>query len=1364
MSLPTRPTLPPIKRIISPPNKRCFPTKSSNPTSPVPKPIVFLHKVKLHTIQCDALIDTGASISAVNKFFISKFVDSPFNRVKINPFSVSLSVDSETKITVNEKIEIPIQINDANFLWYFYIVPNLNNEVVVGMDFLMHHNVNIQCGPNRLQVNNSGSISVEINSPDANSYADKSLDSIFPSPIISSTAPSADENSYSLDQTSLCSSPNALKLSNPVYLAPRTLTRVVFCSADKINGDIIVSPNKILEHSRLIAIGRCVVKLKDGTGCTFVGNLTNKPIRLNRNVKIGEFEILENDFFVTSLDEISSQSIPNKIQSMQSLSLLNENKDWLHEIKIGSSLSLDEKRQLWNLITQYPSVFSKHSKDLGRSNLFKHRIITNENVPIKQRPYRVGFKERREITRITHDLLDKKLISHSNSPWSSPVVLVMKKDGTYRFCVDYRRLNEISKKDSYPLPRIDDALDRLSGAKYFSTMDCDSAYYQVEVDERDREKTAFITPDGLFEFNVMPFGLTNAPATFQRLIDTVLSHYKWSIALVYLDDIFVFSATFSQHLENLELIFKALQQANLKLKPSKCKFADHELLFLGHIITPNGVKVNPAKLKAVTNFPTPTKLKDVQAFVSLCSYYRRFVPNFAQIAKPLTQLTQKDVPFKWTDDCKNAFETLKNALLSDKCLAYPDDYSPTEIHTDASYEGLGTTLVQVQNGVERVVAFASRSLAPYEKNYSASELECMGVIYGIEKFHPYIYGRKFKVVTDHCSLCFLMNTKDPRGRLARWALRLQPYDFEIVYKSGRKHLAVDALSRYPVDPPPSSNHDPLNFEQHLCKLDTTIIQLCSLNEANIVQLQKNDPKIYPIYEALLKIPPLPPNDKKSKKLLDYRIVDEVLYKFNPEEFGQMWRLVVPKKLQRDIMTEVHVVAGSHLGFSRCWFLLKSKYYWPTMYSSFFRFIRSCDVCQFNNFRCTKTPGPMQLFDIPSKPFDRIAIDFIGPFPTTAHNNKYILVMIDHLTRFVEAKPCKSADSANTISILKDSIIFKHSCPSQLLTDNATSFTSREFTHFCKEYGIKITYTSPYNPGCNGMCERVNSTIKRSLAKFINPSHDDWDEHLTRIIFSINITPHRVTKYTPFYLLYGREPNLKCDVKLKLEESYVDDDQSQIYPKRTHHAQRIAKNRISMEQLYNKNRFDQSHPIKVYAPDDLVLIANYVRKKGKVSKFLYKWSGPFVIVNQIGPINYLVKDCRENTKKVGKLRKVSVRHLKPYYKRDYKTTTESSENESSSDVDSDFSLIPYPNTNKQISVPLPSEYMVTTDTDDEFQDAMNDHDDPVPNSPESIEIELPVVNEIQAQIPIEAQNDGITLRRSTRSRVPPQRYNSDDYIL
>ncbi|GFT66373.1 transposon Tf2-6 polyprotein [Trichonephila clavipes] len=330
-------------------------------------------------------------------------------------------------------------------------------------------------------------------------------------------------------------------------------------------------------------------------------------------------------------------------------------------------------------------------------------------------------------------------------------------------------------------------------------MDLRSGYWQIEIEEADREKTAFITPEGLYEFKVMPFGLCNAPATFERMMDNLLRHFKWTMCLCYLDDIIVFSETFEDHFIRLRLVLKCLQEAGLKLNSKKCLFAAQEVKILGHLVSSNGVRPDPDKIKAVRNFPTPKNIHDIRSFLGLCSYFRRFIKGFCYLAEPLQSLLKSGVEFHWGPEEVEAFHSLKKALTSDPVLGMYDERASTEIHTGASGYGIGAVLVQIQNNVEKVIANASRTLTKAEKNYSTTERECLAIVWATNKFRPYIFGKHFTVVTDHHSLCWLMNLKDPSGRLARWALRLQEHDFDVKYKTGKKHSDADALSRNPVE-------------------------------------------------------------------------------------------------------------------------------------------------------------------------------------------------------------------------------------------------------------------------------------------------------------------------------------------------------------------------------------------------------------------------------------------------------------------------------------------------------------------------------------------------------------------------------------
>ena len=460
------------------------------------------------------------------------------------------------------------------------------------------------------------------------------------------------------------------------------------------------------------------------------------------------------------------------------------------------NLAPEERDKFNGLIMENVDIFAWDTTQLGRTNLVQHSIDVGDATPIKKRWYRTSRLERAFIEEEIQRMLKQGLIEKSRGPWASPVVLARKKNGKLRFCVDYRALNKVTKKDEYPLPRIEDMLDALGGAAYFTSLDLASGYWQVEMKPEDREKTAFITQFRTFQFKVMPFGLCNAPATFQRLMDEVLQGILWDFVVVYLDDLNIYSRDFNGHLMHLRDVFDRLRQAGLRLNPEKCKFISSELIFLGHVIDQQGIRTDPEKVEKVKNFPIPKTLTQLRSFLGLASYYRKFIKGFSGIAGPLNKLLKKNVIFHWTVQQQQAFEDLKNRLTSSLILIYPDWTKEFVLFTDASTFALGAVLAQKDHkNQDRVVAYASRSLLPAEKNYTATELECLAAVWAITKFHHYVHGKHFTLITDHSALCHLFNVTTPNGRIARWVMKLQAYDFTTEHRSGKKHQNVDSLSR-----------------------------------------------------------------------------------------------------------------------------------------------------------------------------------------------------------------------------------------------------------------------------------------------------------------------------------------------------------------------------------------------------------------------------------------------------------------------------------------------------------------------------------------------------------------------------------------
>ncbi|MCG8044653.1 MAG: hypothetical protein JAY66_03025, partial [Candidatus Thiodiazotropha taylori] len=469
-------------------------------------------------------------------------------------------------------------------------------------------------------------------------------------------------------------------------------------------------------------------------------------------------------------------------------------------------LSSDQCKAVAKLLTRHSTSFSESDSDLGRTGIIKHKIPTGNARPIKQPVRRLPMHMNEEINAQIDDMLQRNVIQPSSSPWASGIVMVQKKDGSKRFCVDYRKLNDVTTKDAYPLPRIDDSLDQLARAKWFSCLDLNSGYWQVEVDDVDREKTAFVSRQGLFEFRVMPFGLCNAPATFERLMETILAGLNWQICLIYLDDIIVMGKTFHDMLDNLDKVLNKIESANLKLKPRKCQLFAKKVEFLGHIISEEGIKTDPKKTQVVTDWPKPVNVHQVRAFLGFCSYYRRFIVNFAETAKPLHCLTEKGKQFIWSSECDDAFEKLKKKMIEAPVLAHPDFSEPFILDTDASDLAIGAVLSQKIDGQERPVAFASRTLTKAERRYCVTRKELLALVHFVKYFRHYLYGKTFTARTDHGSLRWLTNFKNPEGQIARWLETLSSYMMKIEHRPGRLHGNADGMSRVPYPKDSESGH------------------------------------------------------------------------------------------------------------------------------------------------------------------------------------------------------------------------------------------------------------------------------------------------------------------------------------------------------------------------------------------------------------------------------------------------------------------------------------------------------------------------------------------------------------------------------
>ena len=628
--------------------------------------------------------------------------------------------------------------------------------------------------------------------------------------------------------------PVRLVNSNPGVRKVRLADQYVVPGMSEAVLDVFVDTNEECEDTLLliepcensnkepnVVVGACLINTN--SCCTAKIRVLNpglEPVTLKQDEVMGQAEAIseeldilvdhENINEISKLDPVrrimkNGESQASHSDGVDPMGNHNSNTtqhgvpDHLRDVvtRVAKCRTHGEIQAIKSTLVKYQTDFSKDEFDLGLTNLAEHVIDTGNAKPVRQPPRRTPIAFQGEEKKAIDKMYKQGAIRPSSSPWASPLVLVRKKNGKVRPCVDYRRVNAVTQTDAFPIPKTQDCLDALSGSSMFSTLDITSAYHQIPVRTEDIPKTAFCSRYGLWEFVTMPFGLCSATATFQRTMEVALSHLQWTSCLIYLDGVVIFGQNCTEHLNRLEAVLERIQSSHLKLSPDKCHLFQNEVTFLGHVISKDGVLPNPDNVAKLVNWPIPQNATDVRSYLGLASYYRRFIKGYSDIAYPMTQLTRKECQFKWTTDCQYAFEKLRGLLVSPNIMAYPSDKGNFILDTDASDFSIGAVLSQEQDGKERVIAYGSRTMLKAERNYCVTDKELLAVKHFIEYYKHYLLGRTFVVRSDHQALKWLFSLKDPSNRVASWNEILSAYSFAIEYRLGRQHGNADGMSRCP---------------------------------------------------------------------------------------------------------------------------------------------------------------------------------------------------------------------------------------------------------------------------------------------------------------------------------------------------------------------------------------------------------------------------------------------------------------------------------------------------------------------------------------------------------------------------------------
>jgi len=833
------------------------------------------------------------------------------------------------------------------------------------------------------------------------------------------------------------------------------------------------------------------------------------------------------------------------------------------ELDIGDNVDEGTKRKVEEIVNKYiPNKI--------KSTDVETVITVKDEEPVYSSPRRMSPSEKKILDEQVQEWIEKKIVEPCVSEYASPVVIAWKKDRSPRVCIDYHRLNKKIYKDRYPLPLIEDLLDKLRRTKVFSILDLKSGFFHVPVAPDSRKYTAFVTSSGQYWFLKTPMGLSIAPPVFQRYINTAFRQLvQQGTILVYMDDIIILALDENEALERLQIVLKTASEYGLELNLKKLKLLKKRIEFLGYIVEKGSISPSPDKTLAVIRFPEPKSYKQVQSFLGLTGYFRKFIPRYSILAKPLSDLLKKDVDFQFGRDQRIAFNKLKE-LLSEKPVLqiYHPDYE-TEVHTDASKDGYGAVLLQKspEDGKIHPVYYMSKKTTPAESNYSSYDLEVLAVIMALKKFRVYLLGIKFDIITDCSAFQRTMDKKDIIPRITRWALMLEEFEYTIKHRSGTRMQHVDALSRFPV-----------------------MYALSNELTTRIKRAQLDDEKIKAIIEVL-----------KEKPYEDYTIIDGILFKFSKGND----LLVVPKGMQTEIIRNSH--ERGHFSVKKTEEIIRQDYYISNLNAKIIRVIENCIKCIINNKKAGRKEGLLHPIFKGSLPFQTYQVDHVGPMESTHKGYNHLFVVVDSFTKFVWVYPVKSTTSREVINKLElQKTTFGN--PSQIVADRGTAFTSQEFKDYCISENIELKFITTGLPRANGQVERVNAIIVNVLAKLSTDNPTKWYQHVAAVQRAINSTYQRSIKRTPFELLTGARMRDKTDLKITelLQNEVVDQFDAERDIIRKEAIEQISKLQDENRRNFNKHRRKASQ----HRVGDLVAIKR--TQLGPGLKLKPKYLGPYRI--------------------------------------------------------------------------------------------------------------------------------------------------------
>ena len=849
---------------------------------------------------------------------------------------------------------------------------------------------------------------------------------------------------------------------------------------------------------------------------------------------------------------------------------------------------LINKVELCNMLQPFKSIFTSKP---GFCSLVEHTIDTGDSRPIACHPRPMTPAKRVILQNLVQELLDLDLIEPCNSPWASAPVLVPKSDSGTRLAIDYRRVNAVTLPDAYPGHRVDDMLCSLANAKIFTAFDLSKGYFQIAVAEKDRDKTAFHGPDGLYRFKRAPFGARNSGQTFMRAINLALKGQLWRNVVTFVDDVYVYSANVEDHINDILETLASLQAAGFTINPKKIQLCVTSLKFLGFVVVPGKYYPDPDKLAALEKWEAPQNIRALRRFLGFANFYRHFFEKFEQIARPLYHLLKNNVKYLWSGSCQGAFDSIRKGLNEASCLYMPNLNLPFIIQTDSSGGGLGAQLIQEVNSKRHPVWFASRSLSPAERNYSTTEQECLGVIWAVRKFQGFIEFSQVTIECDHQALSWLQKIPHPMGRLARWALELQSYNLNIKYIKGSSNTVADALSRT----------DSCFF------ID---VESCSRTELRDHQVK--DTALYPIIQHLTGVAiTIPPRDIHTYSMSN----DGVLLKDTGATSQKPWegathaKPCIPKSLVPKVLRMFHdSVLSGHMGVRRTVQRIECRMWWSTLRKDVMDYVRSCQVCQSIKAPSTLKVGIGKSWE-PKGPWEVVACDTMGPYTQGRNKCKHLFVIVDVFTKYVELFPLRRATAKVILSKLW-TVFLRFGFPKQLVSDNAKIFTCPTYIRWCLNLQIQPCHTAVQRPEAN-ITERYNRTVKDRIISTILECKD-WDTKLQEVAFAVNTAVNKSTGFSAAFLNFGRELRYPSNAFTELNHSFSDPQGKANAVKAAHEMARKSILQVNEKSMQRYNDGRQESQLKV---GDKVLVRSQTvsdASKGITAALCPKYRGPFLI--------------------------------------------------------------------------------------------------------------------------------------------------------